>query len=219
MPDPGHFPGAGTTQPRTSASVRAKAARYGLNAGDVNTVVEAAMGEAVATTVARGRAPVQCHSCTAGTEMPRATIDKISMIKVRVCSTPSGNNAYIPLGELATISLDTGASYIFHEKNERFIPVKFSVSRVRSGRRGGRENAGPHRSRMWAADLSSDLEWSRRIRGTAAVAQKRLAIVVPVAHSCWSVVLYARCSRPAAWQPAGIVGHSVRGLPGSIRAC
>ena len=34
---------------------------------------------------------------------------------------------YIPLSELADISLDTGASYIYHERNERFIPIKFSV--------------------------------------------------------------------------------------------
>ena len=41
--------------------------------------------------------------------------------------TPTGANAYIPLSELADISLDTGASYIYHERNERFIPIKFSV--------------------------------------------------------------------------------------------
>src|SRR5262249_126013 len=35
--------------------------------------------------------------------------------------------AYIPLSELANISLDTGASYIYHERRERYIPVKFSV--------------------------------------------------------------------------------------------
>ena len=33
---------------------RAKAARYGLNSGDVNTVVQAAMGGAVATEVLEG---------------------------------------------------------------------------------------------------------------------------------------------------------------------
>jgi cobalt-zinc-cadmium resistance protein CzcA len=38
-----------------------------------------------------------------------------------------GANAYIRLSELANISLDTGASYIYHEQGERYIPVKFSV--------------------------------------------------------------------------------------------
>ena len=31
------------------------------------------------------------------------------------------------MNELADISLDTGASYIYHESGERYIPVKFSV--------------------------------------------------------------------------------------------
>ena len=41
--------------------------------------------------------------------------------------TPRGINGYVPLSELADISLDTGASYIYHEARERYIPVKFSV--------------------------------------------------------------------------------------------
>ena len=41
--------------------------------------------------------------------------------------TGSGSNAYIPLSELSTINLDTGASWIYHENGERFIPIKFSV--------------------------------------------------------------------------------------------
>jgi cobalt-zinc-cadmium resistance protein CzcA len=31
------------------------------------------------------------------------------------------------LSALADISLDTGASYIYHERNQRYIPIKFSV--------------------------------------------------------------------------------------------
>ena len=42
-------------------------------------------------------------------------------------TTPAGTNAYIPLTELANITLDTGASYIYREATQRFIPVKFSV--------------------------------------------------------------------------------------------
>ena len=41
-------------------------------------------------------------------------------------NTPNGN-AYVPLSEVAGVTLDTGASYIFHEKNRRYIPIKFSV--------------------------------------------------------------------------------------------
>src|ERR1700722_10482329 len=41
--------------------------------------------------------------------------------------TSTGANAYIPLSEVATVTLDTGASWIYHESTERFIPIKFSV--------------------------------------------------------------------------------------------
>ena len=48
----------------------------------------------------------------------------IRKVKVGVANG-SGGNAYIPLSELATITLDTGASYIFRERNQRFVPIKF----------------------------------------------------------------------------------------------
>jgi cobalt-zinc-cadmium resistance protein CzcA len=56
----------------------------------------------------------------------RDSIDKIGSIKVAY-PTATGANAYIPLRELATISVDTGASYVYHESIQRLIPVKFSV--------------------------------------------------------------------------------------------
>ena len=51
--DLGVFPVLG--QPNLNIKVdRAKAARYGLNSGDINAVIQAAMGGAVATTVLEG---------------------------------------------------------------------------------------------------------------------------------------------------------------------
>jgi cobalt-zinc-cadmium resistance protein CzcA len=121
--DLGIFPVFG--QPNLNIKVaRDAAARYGLNAGDVNTVVQASMGGAVATQVLEGdrswnvvvRYKPEC----------RDSVEKIRNIKVGY-TTASGANAYIPLSELAAVSLDTGASWIYHETVVRFIPVKFSV--------------------------------------------------------------------------------------------
>ena len=42
-------------------------------------------------------------------------------------ATPSGTNTYVPLSELADISLDTGALFIYRERSQRYIPIKFSV--------------------------------------------------------------------------------------------
>src|SRR3954463_1202378 len=40
---------------------------------------------------------------------------------------PNGGVVQVPLSEVATIGLSTGAFYIYREQQERYIPVKFSV--------------------------------------------------------------------------------------------
>ena len=112
-------------QPNLNIKVdREKAARYGLNTGDVNNVVQAALGGYVATT--QLEAERQFNVTVRLAPEFRGNFDSVGRIKVGY-TTPSGTNAYIPLNEIADISLDTGASYIFHERNARFIPIKFSV--------------------------------------------------------------------------------------------
>ena len=121
--DLGIFPILG--QPNLNIKVdRAKAARYGLNSGDVNAVIQAAMGGTTATSVLEGDR--QFNLVVRYAPEYRDTVEKIRNIKVGY-TTSSGVNAYIPLSELATISLDTGAAWIYHETMQRYIPIKFSV--------------------------------------------------------------------------------------------
>jgi cobalt-zinc-cadmium resistance protein CzcA len=121
--DLGIFPVLG--QPNLNIKVdRDAAARYGLNSGDVNSVIQATMGGAVATMVLEGDR--QFNLAVRFAPEDRDSVEKIRNIKVAY-QTSSGANAYIPLSELATISLDTGAAWIYHETTQRFIPIKFSV--------------------------------------------------------------------------------------------
>jgi heavy metal efflux system protein len=112
-------------QPNLNIKIdRDKAARYGLNTGDVNTVVQAAIGGTNATTVLEGD-----RSFALAVRLDpkyRSSIEAIRSIKVGY-QTPAGTNAYVPLSELADISLDTGASFIYRERSQRYIPIKFSV--------------------------------------------------------------------------------------------
>lgn len=112
-------------QPNLNIKIdREKAARYGLNSGDINSVLQAAAGGAQATTVLEGE---RQYALTVRLAPDfRSSINAISNIQVAY-TTPAGTSTYIPLKELANISLDTGASYIYHERNQRYIPVKFSV--------------------------------------------------------------------------------------------
>jgi heavy metal efflux system protein len=171
--DLGIFPVLG--QPNLNIKVdRARAARYGLNAGDVNSVIQAAMGGAEATTVLEGdrqfgvavRYPLEY----------RDNIDKIRDIKVAY-QTSSGANAYIPLSELATITLDTGAAWIYHESTQRFIPVKFSV---RDRDLGSTVAEAQERiSKKVKLPSGYRLVWAGEF-GRLEEARNRLAIVVPV---------------------------------------
>ncbi len=182
--DLGIFPVLG--QPNLNIKVdRAKAARYGLNSGDINSVIQAAVGGATATTVLESdrqfdvavRYPVEY----------RDSIEKIRNIKVAY-QTASGSNAYIPLRELASITLDTGAAWIYHESNERFIPVKFSVR----GRDLGSSVAEAQARIAKNVKLPSGyrLVWAGEF-GQLQEAKKRLEVVVPITLVLILGLLYA----------------------------
>jgi cobalt-zinc-cadmium resistance protein CzcA len=171
--DLGVFPVLG--QPNLNIKVdRAKAARYGLNSGDVNTVIQAAMGGAIATSVLEGDR--QFDLVVRYTPAYRDNIDKIRNSKVAY-PTANGANAYIPLSELATISLDTGAAWIYHESVQRFIPVKFSVR----GRDLGStvEEAQQRIAKNVTLPSGYRLVWAGEF-GDLQEAKKRLGIIVPV---------------------------------------
>jgi len=182
--DLGVFPVLG--QPNLNIKVdRAKAARYGLNSGDVNSVVQAAMGGAVATSVLEGDR--QFDLVVRDTPEYRDSIEKIRNIKVAY-QTPSGNNAYIPLSELATITLDTGAAWIYHEATQRYIPVKFSVR----GRDLGSTVTEAQERIAKNVKLPSGyrLVWAGEF-GELQASKERLAVIVPISLILILGLLYA----------------------------
>ena len=181
--DLGVFPVLG--QPNLNIKVdRDKAARYGLNAGDVNTVVQAALGGTVATTLLE--ADRQFNVTVRLAPGYRDNIDSVRNIKVGY-QTPSGVNAYVPLTELAEISFDTGASYIYHERNERFIPIKFSV---RGRDLGGTVAEAQQRiARNVKLPTGYRVEWAGEF-GELQQAKARLAIIVPISLAMIVLLLY-----------------------------
>ncbi len=172
-------------QPNLNIKVdRDKAARYGLNTGDVNSVVQAALGGTVATT--QLEADRQFNVTVRLAPEYRSTFDSVGRIKVGF-TTPSGANAYVPLSEIADISIDTGASYIFHERNARFIPIKFSVrgrdlgsTVAEAQERIARNVSLPNGYRItWAGEFEELQQ-----------AKARLAVVVPISLMMILVLLY-----------------------------
>jgi cobalt-zinc-cadmium resistance protein CzcA len=182
--DLGIFPVLG--QPNLNIKVdRAKAARYGLNSGDVNAVVQASMGGAVATSVLEGDR--QFDLIVRYTPEYRDSIDKVHNIKVAY-QTPTGANAYIPLSELATITLDTGAAWVYHESVQRFIPVKFSVRGRDLG--GTVEEAQKRIADKVKLPPGYRLIWAGEF-GDLQEAKKRLEIIVPISFILIAGALYS----------------------------
>ena len=182
--DLGIFPVLG--QPNLNIKVdRTKAARYGLNAGDVNSVIQAAMGGSIATSVLEGDR--QFDLVVRYAPESRDSVDKIRNIKVGY-QTPSGTNAYIPLSDLASITLDTGAAWIYHESTQRFIPIKFSVR----GRDLGStvSEAQDRISKNIKLPSGYRLVWAGEF-GELQEAKDRLAVILPVTLVLIIGLLYA----------------------------
>jgi cobalt-zinc-cadmium resistance protein CzcA len=81
------------------------------------------------------------------------------------------------LSELATIRLDTGAAWIYHESIQRFIPVKFSVRGRDLG--GTVEEAQQRIAKSVNLPPGYRLVWAGEY-GDLQEAKKRLEIIVPI---------------------------------------
>jgi len=159
---------------------RQRAARYGVAPGDVNATVQAAIGGQAVTQVLDGERRFD----VAVRFLPqfRGTVEAISNIPV---STPGGGP--IPLRDLADISKQTGASFIYREDNARYIPIKFSVR--------GRDlqstiaEADAKIKRSVKLPAGYHFEWAGEFQELQD-AVKRLEIVVPISVLLIFALLY-----------------------------
>jgi len=108
-------------QPSLTVQIdRAKLARYGLGAGDVDNLIESAVGGTAATQVVQGE---QLFDLVVRLQPQfRSTPEEIGNILI---ATPDGSQ--IPLRQVATLSIANGASFIYRENSHRYIGVQFSV--------------------------------------------------------------------------------------------
>jgi cobalt-zinc-cadmium resistance protein CzcA len=108
-------------QPSLTVQVdRAKLSRYGLSAAAVNGVIEAAVGGGAATQVVQGEQTFDL--VVRLQEKFRGSPDAIGNILI---ATPSGSQ--VPLKEIATLEVQSGASFIYRQSSGRYIGIQFSV--------------------------------------------------------------------------------------------
>src|SRR5579863_2317675 len=171
-------------QPNLNIKIdRERAARYGLNVSDANNVVQAALGGTVATMLLE--AERQFGVVVRLAPEFRSDIHDVQKVTVGV-QTPAGI-AHIPLSDFANITLDTGASYIFRERNQRFVPIKFSVR--------GRDLASAIEEAQQRINQNVKLPTGYRIDWAGEFdslqqAKKRLAVILPITFVLILVLLY-----------------------------
>jgi len=172
-------------QPNLNVKVdREKTARYGLNTGDVNTVIQAALGGTVASTLFEGDR--QFNITVRALAKDRKTLESVGDVRVGYTNA-AGTNSYIPLRELATITLDNGAAYIYHESSQRYIPIKFST---RGRDLGGTVAEAKQRiAEHVPLPAGYRLVWAGEFEELE-VAQRRLEVVVPISLALILVLLY-----------------------------
>lgn len=148
---------------------RQRAARYGVLAGDVNGIVQAAVGGQAVTQVLDGER--RFDVVMRFLPQYRNTAEDIANIPV---NTKYG---YIPLRDVADVVKQTGASFIYREGNARYLPIKFSVR----GRdlEGAIADAGDRINRLVRLPPGYRLEWAGEFEQLRD-ALERLKVIVPI---------------------------------------
>jgi heavy metal efflux system protein len=164
-------------QPNLNIKIdRAKAARYGLNTGDVNTVVQAAMGGAVAITGAREATASSISPCASRPNIETASSGR--QRQGRISRRRAGANAYIPLKRAGDDQL--GFRRLLHlSRNDEplYIPIKFSVRGRDLGSTVAEAQERIAKNVKLPTGIASFGPASSRI---CRLAKKRLAIFVPL---------------------------------------
>jgi cobalt-zinc-cadmium resistance protein CzcA len=166
--------------------------RYGLNTGDVDNVIQAALGGTALTQVYEGE---QHYDLTV--RWAKRYRDSIESIRQLTVPTPSGS--YIPVGQLAEVKIVEGPTAIYRQNGYRYTPVKFSVR--------GRDLAGTieDAQRQVAAKVKlpydTHLVWEG-LSNEMNAAFARLKIIVPLTLVIIALLVYRAVGN---WINLGIV--------------
>jgi cobalt-zinc-cadmium resistance protein CzcA len=106
---------------------RAAAARYGLQPGDINSTVAAAIGGQAAGNLYEDGSDRNFPMIVRLAPKYRQSLDAIRRIAIGAPNPGGSGVVPIPLSDLAEVKLVSGPSFIYREGQQRYIPIKFSV--------------------------------------------------------------------------------------------
>lgn len=164
---------------------RARAARYGLAPGDINATIRVAIGGDSAGDLYEPGSDRHFPIIVRLAPEYRKSAEAIQNLRIGA-QGPNGITQ-IPLSEVASIRLVSGAAYIYREQQERYLPIKFSVRERDLG--GAIKEAQDKIAEQVQLPAGSRAEWVGEF-GNLQDAIKRLSIVVPISLILIGVLLW-----------------------------
>jgi cobalt-zinc-cadmium resistance protein CzcA len=166
---------------------RVRAARYGLAPGDVNATIQAAIGGQAAGNLYEDGSDRNFPIIVRLNPSDRQSLDAIKRIFISAPSPSGSGTIPIALTDVANVRLASGASFIYREGQERYIPIKFSVR----GRDLGTTVLEAQKlvAEQVAIPGGYHMEWVGEF-GNLQDAIARLSIVVPLAFMLICLLLY-----------------------------
>src|SRR5216684_3838616 len=159
---------------------RVACSRYGLNVGDVNGVVQAAIGGQPVTQILTGDRTF--NLVVRWNKEYRSSLDALRRIPIAL-----SGGGYVPLAQIADIRTAEGASFIYREALQRYVPVRFAV------RGRDLESTVKDAQQVVAAQVKVPrdvhLVWAGQWQELRQ-ANRRMAVVVPIALLLIVGVLY-----------------------------
>jgi cobalt-zinc-cadmium resistance protein CzcA len=165
---------------------RARAARYGLAPGDINATIKVAIGGDSAGEVYEPGSDRHFPIIVRLAPEYRRSAEAIQNLRI---GAPGANGVItqIPLSEVASINLVSGAAYIYREQQERYLPIKFSVRERDLG--SAIKEAQDKVAAQVKLPAGSRVEWVGEF-GNLQAAITRLSIVVPISLALIGVLLW-----------------------------
>ncbi len=164
---------------------RAKAARYGLSPGDINSTIKTAIGGDPAGDLYEDGG--DRHFPIVVRLSPKYRQSPESIRNLTIGAQSGGLVTQIPLSEVATVKLISGASYIYREQQQRYLPIKFSVRDRDLG--STIQEAQERIAKDVPLPPGSRLEWVGEF-GNLQQAIERLSIVVPISIGLIGLLLF-----------------------------
>jgi cobalt-zinc-cadmium resistance protein CzcA len=166
---------------------RELAARYGLATGDINTAIQAAIGGQAAGNLYEPGSDRNFPMVVRLAPRYRESLDAVRHITIGAQSPSGSGIVQVPLSDLAQISLVSGASFVYREDQQRYIPLKFSV---RGRDLGSAILEAQHKvEEQVKIPGGYHVEWVGEF-GNLQEALARLAVAVPVSILLICVLLY-----------------------------